>query len=123
MTIRDYRLFKDAKAQMKALLVFLFMVCVTNVDAETLLLQSKNSAGKVAFRLFPDDQNGASAGSTGASANFPFGTRVWIVAPLKSRNNFFVRWELDGSIYDKASTVSIAMNANKRLYPDFANDH
>ncbi len=115
MTIRDYRLFKDSKAQMKASLVFLFMACVINADAETLLLQSKNSAGTVAFRMFPDDQNGISTGATGLSANYPFGARVWIVAPLKSGNNFFVGWELDGSTYDKASAVSVAMNSNKTL--------
>ncbi len=70
-----------------------------------------SNAAPISVRLYPTDSGGLADGSTNLNRNYPANTRVWLSAPLRSGNNYFVKWQRNGVDYDTASTTTVLMDS------------
>ena len=101
------------KILLASTLVFFILPHVLN--AATLTITSSNPP-LVMIKVYPADSGGASNGTTAMSRAYSSPTtRVWLTAPLRSGNNYFVKWQRNGVDFGTASTISLLADANYTL--------
>ena len=81
----------------------------------TLSVKSSNPTSGVSVRVYPADLLGLGDGAATLTRKYNTNARVWLSAPLRSGNNYFVKWQKDGVDYDTASTTSVVVDANRTL--------
>lgn len=88
-----------------------------DAGAPTLTVQTQNASGGVTVAVYPTTSGALSEGALGApfSRSYDLGERVWLSAPLRSGDNYFVGWDEDGASYDTASTTSAVIDASHTL--------
>ncbi len=82
--------------------------------ASTLTLNSTN-ASSVFLKVYPSDTGGSGDGTAPTVRTFGSNTRVWLSAPLRNGNGYFVKWQKNAQDYDLASTTSVAMDGDHTL--------
>ncbi len=61
-------------------------------------------------RVYPADASGALSGPAPLALTYGAGARVWLTAPLRSGDAYFVGWRRNGADLDQASTTSVSPN-------------
>jgi hypothetical protein len=88
---------------------------VVGPSGPVLSVTSVNPASGVSLKVYPSDVAGLGDGTASLNRTYATNARVWLSAPLRSGNNYFVKWRKDGVDYDTASTTSVVMDANHQL--------
>jgi hypothetical protein len=81
----------------------------------TLTVDSQNPASGVPITVWTPDKNGQKSGNTTFTRTYTEGTTVSLTAPALVGSNYFVRWNLAGSPWQAAKTVSLLMGGGNRL--------
>jgi len=81
----------------------------------TLTVTATNAPLAATVRIYPADAAGLADGAAALTRSYATGSRVWLSAPLRSGNNYFVKWQRDGVDYDNASTTTVLMDASHAL--------
>jgi hypothetical protein len=82
---------------------------------DTSLTVNAVNASAPSIKVYPADAAGLGTGNASFGRNYSSNTRVWLTAPLRSGNNYFIKWQRNGVDYDNASTTSVLIGAASTL--------
>jgi parallel beta-helix repeat protein len=81
----------------------------------TLTVNAVNAPGSVSVGIYPEDLAGLGTALATVTRSYNVNSRVWLTAPLRSGNNYFVKWQRDGVDFSRASTASVVLDASHTL--------
>ncbi len=61
-------------------------------------------------RVYPADASGLMSGAAPLALSYAAGARIWLTAPLRSGDAYFIGWRRNGVDFDAASTATLSPN-------------
>lgn len=83
--------------------------------SRTLSVTSSNPNNNVNITVSPNDNNGASNGTTPFNRIYNDATVVTLTAPATAAGNAFLKWQRDGVDHASMRTTQVTMNANHTM--------
>jgi hypothetical protein len=80
-----------------------------------LTVAAANAFGAPNIFVYPLDSSGRGAGSATFGRSYASNTRVWLSAPLRSGNNYFVKWQRNGVDFDHQRVAQCCLYAHRCL--------